>query len=516
MANGNTSAATDVLMALKQTGSTWISAAELETYCVRHHLSFERIISSRQIVEHDGYYSPRFVAEDETKIAINIMSLLYCSYIKITNDYTIEKLVHRFEEERNEGRKLHRHQVDAVKMVVNHSFSVLTGGPGTGKTTVLSAITFVLRELERDCTISYTAPTGKAARRITESTGEQAGTLHSKLNLKQDEETQNPEEQKEIDKIQESVLFIDESSMNDNYLSARLSEAMKDGMRVVFVGDVDQLASVGIGAVLRDLIASDVIPVTQLTYTFRQDNSSILYENICKCRQGDADFMEGEDFKTVIIPEIADADELAVKAIMEAYKQEAAVYGKENVIVLLPYRRTGVCSNILNKYIQHVANKETAGYRHTCEADKNTFFFKKGDFVMHLKNTSKVVNGDVGEITDVSADGVVVSYVDAEVKYSPSELDQLALAYAMSIHKSQGSEYSSVIMCLMNSHKTMLQRNLVYTGITRAKKKCTFIYQQKALEKALATIADKNRKTFLKEKLQALDKKYRLACGMKL
>ena len=226
--------------------------------------------------------------------------------------------------------KLHEHQVDGVIMVVNNNFSVLTGGPGTGKTTVLSAITYVLRKLNDKVKIVFTAPTGKAARRISESTGENASTLHKKLGIGYQETEGEP--------FYEDVLFIDESSMNDTSLTATLSKAMMNGRKIVFIGDVNQLPSVGNGAVLRDLIASNVVPVTMLTHTFRQDNSSCLYANICNVREGKPVFKDGKDFHPMLLDENCTEQE-AMKTLQNIYAKEIEKYGKENVVVLLPYRK---------------------------------------------------------------------------------------------------------------------------------------------------------------------------------
>ena len=280
----------------------------------------------------------------------------------------------------------------------------------------------------------------------------------------------------------------------------------------VFIGDVNQLPSVGNGAVLRDLIASNVVPVTMLTHTFRQDNSSCLYANICNVREGKPVFKDGKDFHPMLLDENCTEQE-AMKTLQNIYAKEIEKYGKENVVVLLPYRKKGICSNALNNRLQRIANSERSGYRHYCKADDNTLFFMKHDLVMQLSNRDECANGDVGEVLDVSPRGVLVNFNDKEVLYSLDDLDQLCLAYAMTVHKSQGSEYKSVIVCMMNCHTAMLTRNLLYTGITRAKKECTVVYQQKAFTTAVATIAEASRITMLKEKLRTCYMQYKAVCG---
>ena len=495
-----------VYHALSRTGSTWLNDETITDTAKKLGVTKDAILNANGIVKYQGMCTTREIADAENNIAINLMSLSRLHRPKQVDDALIRHLVQKFEVEENGGYKLHYHQVDAVIMVVNSSFSVLTGGPGTGKTTVLRCIAYVLRALYPEISIAYTAPTGKAARRITESTGEYACTGHKKLGLGRDgQKTQ-------VQKITERVLFMDESSMNDIWLTSALSMAIEGDRRLVFVGDVDQLPSVGLGAVLRDLIASKVIPVTMLTHTFRQDNESTLFANICQVRAGKDELIKGNDFNPILLKD-GDVGQLCIDTILEQYADAIEKYGVEQVVCLLPYRRSGICSNLLNNQIQAMVNKESFGYVHT-DADNNKRIFKLGDPVMQLVNRPECANGDVGKVIEVSKEGVSVEYTDCVVEYAPEDLNELSLAYAMSIHKSQGSEYACVIMALLDDHKAMLQRNLVYTGITRAKKECVMIYQKKALETAVTTIAEKNRITLLAEKLRSISAKYLYAYGL--
>lgn len=450
-------------------------------------------------------YTTHRLNQMENDVAVHVMRLQFANPSKHYPDSIIDRLIDDFEETKNEGRKLHCHQRDAVRMVCNNNFSVLTGGPGTGKTTVLTAINYVLHQLNPKTSIVFTAPTGKAARHITEATGEHSSTIHKKMGLGYNLE--------KAEIFYEDILFVDESSMNDIELTATLLKAIPDGRKVVFVGDKDQLPSVGPGAVLRDLIASAVIPVTMLTHTFRQDQKSMLFTNICNIREGRPVFNDGDDFHSICLPD-GDQNENAISLIKKLYIQEVAKYGAEEVVVLLPYRKAGICSNLMNNLLQPLINKQPNGYRHRNEADRYTLFFTKGDYVMQLENREECANGEVGTVIAVSAAGVDVKFTDGTVHYSPSDLDQLALSYSMTIHKSQGSEYKSVILCMLDNHNAMLQRNLLYTGITRAKKECTVIYQQNALVTACKTLADANRLTMLKEKLQDIRAQYQTVYGI--
>ena len=498
-----------VLSALSKTGSTWITSQDLKEYLngIKRgpRMNFEDLIADKNIVCYQNrLYSTIKVAKQENDIAIHAMRLLKCKPCKKVDDAIIEKYVHQFETEENHGFKLHFHQVDAVKMCINNNFSILTGGPGTGKTTVLTCITYVMRKLNPKIQIAFTAPVGKAARRISESTGEDACTEHKKLGI--------TKENKEATPVFEDVLFVDESSMQDNELASILLGAIKTGNKAIFVGDVDQLPSVGIGAVLRDLIASQTIPVTMLTHTFRQDNSTKLYSNILNIRKGKTEIVEGDDYHAFKLPDGVSEDirKTAIQSICKVYMEQVRKWGADNIVVLIPYRRTGCCSNYVNNVIQRMVNPQKKGYRFYNKADRNELFFLKNDFVMQLENRDECANGDVGQVLDVSNGGVTVKFQNTVVEYAPDELEQLALAYAMSIHKSQGSEYASVIMCLLEEHTTMLQRNLLYTGVTRAKKECTLIYQKKAYEKAVQTTADANRLTLLVEKLRSLSDRYQM------
>ena len=490
------------------TGSTWMPEDEFEDALIKkgcYASDYELFLKQGYLVKYKNWVTTRRMADKENTIATHIMRIMHELSCKQVPRSKINQLIQEFEEQVNEGRKLHYKQCDAVAMVVNNNFSVLTGGPGTGKTTVLSCITYVLRKLYPKSHIIFTAPTGKAARRVTESTNEEATTLHKRLGITVDTE--------HAERFYEDVLFIDESSMNDIDVSALLFEAVASGRKVCWVGDVNQLPSVGPGAVLRDIIESGVVEVTMLTHTFRQDNSSTLFTNIENIRKGEKNIVEGPDYHPVLLPE-GKVNEQIVSKIINCYSSEVENYGAENVVVLLPYRKAGFCSNKINPLLQNAVNEEKSGYRFHNNREKSDFIFKKNDYVMQLQNRTECANGDVGQVINVSPSGVDVAYVNAVVHYDGDKLAELALAYAMTIHKSQGSEYKSVIMVVLDEQENILSRNILYTGITRAKKEVTLFYQKHAYEVAVSTIADASRHTLLKEKLQALSIQYRYTYGI--
>ncbi len=484
------------------TGSTWVSKDTLLDACNKKGLKdpdadIKRLLERKVLYRYEDLVTLKAIGDAETEIAQNCFRLLAADHKVYSEDF-LSRLIDNALIEFGFDR-LASQQREAVKKACNNMLFVLTGGPGTGKTTVLKVIAYCLRaiaDLEKArMAIVYAAPTGKAARRIAESTGENARTLHKEMGLTFAKTTP--------DYFSRDVLFADECSMLDNDLAAKLFKAVSTGRRLFLVGDVDQLPSVGIGAVLRDLIKSGVIPVTMLTETFRQVNGSGLMTGIDAVRDGKMDFPEADDFHAIEINE-----DKATEEILRTYKSSVEKWGAENVVVLTPYRKKTVCSNILNNYLQRIVNKEKTGWKYT-DSTGHTQFFMVGDFVMQLTNREECANGEVGIVKSVSEQGVSVLFEGFSVLYSPADIkqEQLSLAYAMTVNKSQGSEYKCVITMLFNCHKMMFNKNIVYTAITRAKKECFLFYEKNAMETALVTKADASRKTLLCEKLIALHNK---------
>ncbi|UKK55146.1 ATP-dependent RecD-like DNA helicase [Prevotella sp. E2-28] len=386
-------------------------------------------------------------------------------------------------------------QIAAIGQAVKSKFMVLTGGPGTGKTTTTLGIIAALESLGQS--ILLAAPTGRAAKRMSEATGKEAKTIHRLLEY-------NPAEgygRNDENPLQGGVLIVDESSMIDVILMNSLLKAVPSQMKVILVGDIDQLPSVGAGNVLRDIIDSDVVPVVRLTRIFRQAQSSRIITNAHKINQGVfPDISNGKDADFFFIKQ--EDPELAAKEIVNIVKNripKAYHYSTNDIQVLAPMQRSVVGATNLNIILQEALNPEGDSL------SRGGFKYRKGDRIMQIRNNydKEVFNGDIGYVKEVNLEERTLTaiYEGRPVEYEDSELDELTLAYATTIHKSQGSEYPVVVIPLLMTHFVMLQRNLIYTGITRAKKICIIVGTTKALAYSVHNMVVLKRNTKLKERL---------------
>ena len=387
-------------------------------------------------------------------------------------------------------------QIEAIKQAAQSKVMVLTGGPGTGKTTTTQGIIAAYKAA--GMRILLAAPTGRAAKRMSEATGMEAKTIHRLLEYNpQDGYKRNDEEPLEGD-----ALIVDECSMIDIILMYNLMKAVPEHMRLVLVGDIDQLPSVGAGNVLRDVIESGVIPVIRLTRIFRQAQTSRIVMNAHAINQGnfpditngkntDFFFIKNEDPEAVA-NEIVN---LVKNRLSKAYNQPLS-----NIQVLTPMQRSVVGAANLNMMLQQSLNSSTLGI------SRGGITYKLGDRVMQVRNNydKNVFNGDIGVVEHVNMEDrtLTINFDDNMVEYEASELDEVVLAYATTIHKSQGSEYPIVVIPVLMTHFVMLQRNLIYTGITRAKKICVLVGQTKALAYAIRNLTVSKRNTRLKERLR--------------
>ena len=466
----------------------------------------DRLLNSDKIEDASGNEQelvsrPRFY-KAERRVAENIFRILNSEAYTVYEgeSYLIE------EQELKVGLKLDPAQREAVEAALQHKVLIITGGPGTGKTTIVRFILGLMRT--RIPAIALAAPTGRAAKRITETTGAAASTIHrlleaSNIGFKRDRE--NP--------LEQELLILDETSMIDTLLMDSLLEAVPSASRLILVGDVDQLPSVGAGAVLSDLIESGLIPVVRLDHIFRQAADSFITVNAHKVRRGEMPDFSSSNRQTEDDNQLLDfyfikesnPEKIVEKILLmstERIPQRFELDPMMDIQVLTPMHR-GVTGAInLNRKLQDVINPDAKGLEHLEQ------WFRIGDKVMQQQNDYEklVFNGDLGRIVncDPKTKELHVKFDQQIVHYQGKEIDQLSLAYAITVHKSQGSEYSAVIVPLTTHHYMMLQRNLLYTAITRGKQLVVLIGTDSAIKKAVENEGSTRRFTGLLHQLSEL------------
>ena len=373
-------------------------------------------------------------------------------------------------------------QQAAIRMSLSQPFSILTGGPGTGKTTALKALIELLESAGKQ--YSLASPTGRAAKRLSQATGRPASTIHRLLGFSPGEgfkyNADNP--------LAVDFVVVDEASMLDLYLAHHLVRALQPGTHLLLVGDVDQLPSVGAGDVLRDVIASGVAPVTRLSVIFRQAAHSQIITNAHRINQGQMPFFAGAgsvdegDFFLFTAETPEQAADWVEEVVCTRIPQKFGYHPRADIQVLSPMYRGPVGVNMLNERLQARLNPPDG-----TKPEKRLFgqVFRAGDKVMQVLNNYEkdVFNGDIGTIfaIDPVEHNMVVEFEGRGLTYDWSEADQLVLAYAISVHKSQGAEYPVVVLPLVTQHYMMLQRNLLYTAVTRAKRLCVLVGSRRAI-----------------------------------
>ena len=408
-------------------------------------------------------------------------------------------------------------QMQAITTAVQSKILILTGGPGTGKTTTTLGIIRAFQTA--GCKILLAAPTGRAAKRLSEATGMEAKTLHRLLEYKPPEGYQKNEKTP----LEGDVLIVDECSMIDIMLMYNLLKAVPNSMTLILVGDIDQLPSVGAGNVLRDIMDSGCFPVVRLTRIFRQAQTSRIIMNAHRINQGSMpDITNGNqsDFFFIDVEKRVKNkgfDETnstflaqeAAEVIVDLVKTKLSRFYKmppSEIQVLTPMQKGVVGAANLNLALQKAINPGEAGLNHAGR------FFRERDKVMQIRNSydKEVFNGDIGviEAVDLEERELTVRFDERSVVYDVTELDELVLAYATTIHKSQGSEYPIVVMPVLMSHFVMLQRNLIYTGITRAKKVLVLVGTKKALSYAVRNVTVSKRNTMLGDRLASFGAPY--------
>ena len=403
--------------------------------------------------------------------------------------------------EQRTGLTLADSQRAAVAKALASKVLVITGGPGVGKTTIVNAILRILSA--KGVKLLLCAPTGRAAKRMNEATGLEAKTIHRLLEVDPKgggfrRDNANP--------LDCDLLIVDETSMVDVLLMNALVKAIPDEAALLIVGDVDQLPSVGPGQVLADVIGSEAVPVVRLTEVFRQAAESRIIVNAHRINQGAIPDLRKPEAASDFYFVEADDPETAVPLIVELVKtripRRFGLDSIRDIQVLCPMNRGGVGARSLNIELQAALNP--AGER---KVERFGWTFAPGDKVMQVENDydKEVYNGDIGYVKDVDPDEgeLIASFDDRSVTYGFGELDTLVPAYAATIHKSQGSEYPAVVIPVMTQHYTMLQRNLLYTGVTRGKRLVVLVGQKKAVAIAVRSVTGRRRWSKLCEWLRS-------------
>ena len=436
---------------------------------------------------HKAVYLAKFHVS-ETSIANRLKSLINApkSIREIKTDKAIEWV------QRQLSITLAEKQIEAIKCAVENKVMVITGGPGTGKTTIINAILKIFSKLR--VKIMLAAPTGRAAKRMSETTGYEAKTIHRMLeySIQKGGFQKNDEFPLDCD-----LLIVDEASMIDTILMHHLIKAIPAQVTFILVGDVNQLPSVGAGNVLKDIIGSGAVPVVELNEIFRQAKESLIIVNAHKINNGvipslkpsgkkvyDFYFIEQEDPEEVL--------KIILDLTTDRIPKRFGFDPIESIQVLTPMHKGTVGAGNLNVELQKVLNPSGEG---VVRGARN---FKINDKVMQIKNNydKEVFNGDIGRIKSIDQENqeVMISFDDRQVPYHYTDLDEVMLAYAVSVHKSQGSEYPAVIIPVLSQHYVLLQRNLIYTGVTRGRKLVVMVGTKRAL--AIGVRNDKTQKRY--------------------
>jgi len=390
-------------------------------------------------------------------------------------------------------------QIEAVRYATSRQVMVLTGGPGTGKTTIINVILKIFLRMKKRVLLA--APTGRAAKRMSETSGYEAKTLHRLLEFSPQKGGFARNDEKPLDC---DVLIIDETSMVDTILMYHLLKAVRAGTVLILVGDVNQLPSVGAGNVLRDIIQSGCFPVVMLNEIFRQARASRIIINAHRINSGDMpETGLGQDEETDFYFIRQEDPEKALDIILETVSvripKRFGFHPVDDIQVLTPMHKGLVGAGNLNKRLQEVLNPKDTGIM---RGDRE---FRVDDKVMQVRNNydKDVYNGDIGRIFRIFPEEqeVVVVFDHRKVVYDYSDMDELAPAYAVSIHKSQGSEYPAVVVPILTQHYILLQRNLVYTAVTRGRKLVVLVGTKKALAIAVNNNKTKKRYTHLSRRL---------------
>lgn len=409
---------------------------------------------------------------------------------------------------------LSKEQTEAISTCLNNSISVITGGPGTGKTTIIKCIIDILEDLKKEYVLA--APTGRASKRIKETTEKEAKTIHRLLEIaKVDDRDLDALFEIEVKPIEADVVIIDEASMIDSLMMNNLFKALKPNTQIIFVGDVDQLPSVGPGNVLKDIISSGIVSTVSLKEIYRQSSKSDIILNAHKVNRGEYPDFKKKNTDMFFVNTSSVENTVAEISSLLSYRLEnfADIDLFKDLQVLTPMKKTELGTIQLNSVIQNILNPKSSKKN---EKSFNGKIFREGDKVMQIINNydkkfsqngeffDGIYNGDIGYIQKIDNVEQTIKVVFDEVKeveYEFEELEQLELAYAVTIHKSQGSEFDYVILPLFTGYQKLFTRNLLYTAMTRAKKMLIIVGNKNIVNFMVDNIESKKRKTGLKNKI---------------
>lgn len=486
-----------------------VSESDIQNGIIRLELK-EKLY--RQTVEEDEYIFRKSYYLAEENIA-NYITLKSKSKNKLTEDYSkyIEKIA------KEDNINLSNEQKDAIIAALNNDITIITGGPGTGKTTIIKCIIQILENINKKYVLC--APTGRATKRITETTKREAKTIHRLLEItKLDNEDIDMLYNIDIKTLEEEVVIVDEASMIDTIMMNNLIKAFNKNTKVIFVGDVDQLPSVGPGNVLKDIISSNTVNTVYLKQIYRQSAQSDIILNAHKVNEGKYPEFKNNDTDMYFIPTRSIEDTISEISSLVSYRLENyAKFDKlKDLQILTPMKKTSLGTIQLNTMLQEVLNPQSISKDEKSIGER---IFRVGDKVMQIQNNydkrfdvkgeakqniEGVYNGDIGYINKIDNENkeLTVIFDDIrEISYDFDELDQLEHAYATTIHKSQGSEFNYVILPLYTGYPKLFTRNLLYTAMTRAKKMLIIVGSKKIIDFMVDNIDSKNRMTGLKYKI---------------
>jgi exodeoxyribonuclease V alpha subunit len=462
-----------------------------------------------QTIEDINYVFIRTYYLAEKNIADTIIAHTMSASSKKEYKKEIEKVSERH------GLVLSEEQILAISTCLNNSISVITGGPGTGKTTIIKCIIDMLTDMKKSYVLA--APTGRAAKRITETTGKEAKTLHRLLEItKLDDRDLELFLNYIVKNIEADVVIVDEASMIDTLMMNNLLKAVKGSTKIILVGDVNQLPSVGPGSVLKDIIDSGIVPTVFLKEIYRQSSKSDIIMNAHKVNRGEYPEFKSKDTDLFFIRANSIEDTVSELSSLISYRLEnfADLNVMTDLQVLTPTKKNELGTYALNKTIQNILNPKISK-KHS--KDYKGKIFREDDKVMQIVNNydreysqndvrgTGIYNGDIGYITSIDnlLEYMIVTFDDdKKVEYKFDELDELEHAYAVTIHKSQGSEYNYVIIPLFSGYPKLFTRNLLYTAMTRAKKMLILIGNRNIINFMVENIEENNRKTGLKYQIK--------------